>query len=104
MECLRESIGVFEDESTLEVFRTHDVRIVFARNVQNECAGLGDSEPACQINVTCGALTDIGPPVNKVSLFSPSWPYRGPYKQGFLQACQPTRMKRMNHPNNPFSS
>ena len=52
---MREGIGVSqtnhwcasEDASTLEVFRTRDLKTVFAQNVQNECARASESDTAC---------------------------------------------------------
>ena len=37
-----------EDESTRIVFRTHDLKTVFAQNVQSECVRVSESDRACQ--------------------------------------------------------
>ena len=38
-------------ENVLEVFRAHDLKMLFAQNVQDECAGVSESDRACQMTV-----------------------------------------------------
>ena len=47
-------------ENALKVFRAHELKVLFARNVQNECAGVSQREPACHMTVTCGVLSYVG--------------------------------------------
>ena len=38
-------------ENVLKVFREHDLKMLFAQNVQDECAGASESDRACQMTV-----------------------------------------------------